>query len=103
MRGHSLGHRVINALLAGFLCLAAGHASAESLESHVAPASLQALPVELQADENKVPDARRLLTYPGIYLPEEMLIPAVDPLAEEQFTPEDVENAVKEALAERSS
>ena len=84
MRGHSLGHRVINALLAGFLCLAAGHASAESLESHVAPASVQALPAELQADENKVPDARRLLTYPGIYLPEEMLIPAVDPLAEEE-------------------
>ncbi len=84
MRGHSLGHRVINALLAGFLCLASGHASAESLESHVAPASVQALPVELQADENKVPDARRLLTYPGIYLPEEMLIPAVDPLAEEE-------------------
>ncbi len=84
MRGHSLGHRVINALLAGFLCLAAGHASAESLESHVAPASVQALPVELQADENKVPDARRLLTYPGIYLPEEMLIPAVDPLDEEE-------------------
>ncbi len=84
MRGHSLGHRVINALLAGFLCLAAGHASAESLESHVAPASVQALPAELQADENKVPDARRLLTYPGIYLPEEMLIPAVDPLDEEE-------------------
>ncbi len=84
MRGHSLGHRVINALLAGFLCLAAGHASAESLESHVTPASVQALPVELQADENKVPDARRLLTYPGIYLPEEMLIPAVDPLDEEE-------------------
>ncbi len=84
MRGHSLGHRVINALLAGFLCLAAGQASAESLESHVAPASVQALPAELQADENKVPDARRLLTYPGIYLPEEMLIPAVDPLDEEE-------------------
>ena len=84
MRGHSLGHRVINALLAGFLCLAAGHASAESLESHVVPASLQALPAELRADENKVPDVRRLLTYPGIYLPEEMLIPAVDPLAEEE-------------------
>ena len=83
MRGHSLGHRVINALLAGFLCLAAGHASAESLESNATSVSLSALPAELRADENKVPDARRLLTYPGIYLPEEMLIPAVDPLLEE--------------------
>ena len=84
MRGHPLGHRVINALLAGFLCLAAGHASAESLESHVTTASQLAPPAELQADETRVPDARRLLTYPGIYLPEEMLIPAVDPLAEEE-------------------
>ncbi len=84
MRGHSLGHRVINALLASFLCLAAGHASAESLESNATSVSLSALPAELQADENKLPDARRLLTYPGIYLPEEMLIPAVDPLLEEE-------------------
>lgn len=84
MRGHSLGHRVINALLAGFLCLAAGHASAESLESHVTPASQLALPADLQADQTRVPDARRLLTYPGIYLPEEILTPAVDPLAEEE-------------------
>ena len=84
MRGHSLGHRVINALLASFLCLAAGHASAESLESNATSVSLSALPAELQADENKLPDARRLLTYPGIYPPEEMLIPAVDPLLEEE-------------------
>ena len=84
MRGHSLGHRVINALLASFLCLAAGHASAESLESNATSVSLSALPAELRADENKLPDARRLLTYPGIYLPEEMLIPAVDPLLEEE-------------------
>jgi len=75
---------VINALLASFLCLAAGHASAESLESNATSVSLSALPAELQADENKLPDARRLLTYPGIYLPEEMLIPAVDPLLEEE-------------------
>ena len=86
MRGHSLGHRVINALLAGFLCLAAGHASAESLESHATPASRSALPEELQAHAGQVPDARRLLTYPGIYLPEELLTPAVDPLLEAEET-----------------
>lgn len=86
MRGHSLGHRVINALLAGFLCLAAGHTSAESLESHGAPASQSILPDELQANSSPAVSARRLLTYPGIYIPEELLMPAEEPLSDAEET-----------------